>query len=57
MAKINPENKGGYITEDWCGEQFTFVADLREKLFAKFEKYLVNTEFQIGYLSPGHGMN
>ena len=54
MAKIiNPENKGGYITEDWCGEQFTPVADLREKLFAK---YLVNTEFQIGYLSPGHGM-
>ena len=53
---INPENKGGYVTEEWCGTKFISVADMRDKLFDKFEELLINHDFLFGYLSPGRGV-
>ena len=56
LAKIiNPENKG-YITEEWRDAKFTSVEDMRDTAFDKFEKYLINHDFLLGYLSSGCGV-
>ena len=53
---INPENKGGYIIEEWRDVKFTSVADMRDKAFDKFETLLINHDFLLGFLSPGRGV-
>ena len=50
---INPENKEGYIIEEWRDVKFTSVEDMRDTAFDKFEKLLINHDFLLGYLSPG----
>lgn len=52
---INPQNKGGYITEEFQEEKFSDVSSLRSKLAELFGKYMIEAEFQVGYLTPGHG--
>ena len=52
---INPQSKGGYITEEFQEEKFSDVSSLRSKLAELFGKYMNEAEFQVGYLTPGHG--
>ena len=53
---INPESKGGYIPIEWRDVKFSSVADMRDKAFDKFEKFLINHDFLLGYLTPGKGI-
>ncbi len=52
---INPENKGGFIVEDWKDQKFYTKESLEEKISLQFSKYSSDTDFQLGYLCPGHG--
>ena len=53
---INPQNKGGYITKEFQEEKFSDVSCLRSKLAELFGKHMIEAEFQVGYLTPGHGL-
>ena len=52
---INPESKGGYLVEEFMDKKFISVHSLRSKMAEIFEKYIIQAEFGIGYLQPGHG--
>ena len=53
---INPENKGGYILVEWRDTKFTSIEDMRDTAFEKFDKFLVNHDFLLGYMTPGKGV-
>ena len=57
VKTINPESKGGYLVEEFMDKKFISVYySLRSKKMAEiFEKYIIQAEFGIGYLQPGHG--
>ena len=52
---INPENKGGHLIEEFQGNKLSSVDSMRSKLVELFGKYSNGAEFQLGYLTPGHG--
>lgn len=52
---INPENKGGYVAEDWKAQKFQDLEAMKGALASKFSQYIPDDGFQFGYLSPGHG--
>ncbi len=49
---INPENKGGFIVEDWKDQKFYTKESLEENISLQFSKYSSDTDFQFGYLCP-----
>ena len=52
---INPENKGGFITQEFQKTKFCTIESVRSKLVELFGKYTNEAEFQLGYLTPGKG--
>ena len=52
---INPENKGGYITQEFQEKKFSTIKSLQSKLIELFGKYTDDAEFELGYLTPGKG--
>ena len=52
---INPENKGGYITQEFQEIKLSTVESIWSKLTELFGKYTNEAEFQLGYLTPGKG--
>ena len=49
---INPENKGGHLIE---GNKLSSVDSMQSKLVELFGKCSNGAEFQLGYLTLGHG--
>ena len=46
---INPENKGGYITQEFQEKKFSTIESLQSKLVVLFGKYTDNAELELGY--------
>ena len=45
---INPENKGGYIVEEWKDRKFFTQTELEMKLSTQFKKYIQTQVFNLG---------
>ena len=55
MKIINPDNKGGYITQEFQEMKLSTEESIRSKLVELFGQYTKDAEFQLGYLTPGKG--
>ena len=57
MKIINPKNAGGHLVVDWCTmKKFNSLNVLKDELRQYFREYVEDYDFDIGYMSPGHGM-
>ena len=55
LRRENNQPSKQSITEEFQEEKFSDVSSLRSKLAELFGKYMNEAEFQVGYLTPGHG--